>query len=297
MTVVGYPVLGPADQGLPVLGPITDKGGQVYNVKAYGADPTGVTDSTTAIQGLITALGVAGGGAIYFPAGTYKITAALVLAHPNVRVIGAGRRITVISQATSNVPILQMAGSITYFLNVWDLTLTYATPQVAANTGAIALQFGDGTNSATWFHCDFSRLDISNAQTGLAFGGGGTSLSLWGSNFEDILFATISSCLIYLIAGAGSPISTFKQIKHINGGTGEGTTWAVNLTAMESAWEALDIEDWVGGLFQPTAEQRSASRACILSAGASQLPGLGSTRRTTCSRSTTYRSGVRSMPG
>ena len=50
-----------------------------YNVAAdYGAAGDGTTDDTTAIQNAIDAAEAAGGGTIYFPRGTYKITATLV---------------------------------------------------------------------------------------------------------------------------------------------------------------------------------------------------------------------------
>lgn len=45
--------------------------GEVTNVLDYGADPTGVADSTTAIQSAIDATRL---GTIYFPKGTYKVT-------------------------------------------------------------------------------------------------------------------------------------------------------------------------------------------------------------------------------
>lgn len=50
--------------------------------RAYGADPTGVADSTTAINAALTAAGNAGGGTVYVPVGTYKTTAPLVI-HSN----------------------------------------------------------------------------------------------------------------------------------------------------------------------------------------------------------------------
>ncbi len=46
---------------------------------AYGADPTGVADSTTAIQAALNAAGSAGGGVVLLPPGTYKTSASLVL--------------------------------------------------------------------------------------------------------------------------------------------------------------------------------------------------------------------------
>ena len=42
------------------------------NVVSYGADPTGASDSTSAIQDAVNAL-PATGGVVYLPAGTYAV--------------------------------------------------------------------------------------------------------------------------------------------------------------------------------------------------------------------------------
>mgnify|MGYP000971904125 CR=1 FL=1 len=55
----------------------------VYNVVAYGATGNGATDDTEAIQSAIDAAIAAGGGTVYFPKGTYKLTASLVVASAN----------------------------------------------------------------------------------------------------------------------------------------------------------------------------------------------------------------------
>src|SRR5436190_12589855 len=46
----------------------------IYNVRAYGAVGNGSTDDTTAIQAALNAAGAAGGGIVFLPRGTYKIT-------------------------------------------------------------------------------------------------------------------------------------------------------------------------------------------------------------------------------
>jgi hypothetical protein len=74
--------------------PISDKGGQVFDVTAYGAvgdyNPTTATgtDNTTAIQAAITAA-QAVNGRVYIPAGNYKITGELVISNA-VTIEGAG---------------------------------------------------------------------------------------------------------------------------------------------------------------------------------------------------------------
>ncbi len=55
----------------------------IVSVTDFGATGNGTTDDTTAIQAAITSLGSNGGG-LYFPTGTYKITAGLTIAHPMV---------------------------------------------------------------------------------------------------------------------------------------------------------------------------------------------------------------------
>jgi len=57
------------------------------SVLSYGADPTGKTDSTTAIQNAINA-GTAAGKAVYIPPGNFLVTAHLIV--NNVTLTGAG---------------------------------------------------------------------------------------------------------------------------------------------------------------------------------------------------------------
>lgn len=54
----------------------TTAGGTGIDVVAYGADPSGVNDSTSAIQAALNAVPV-GGGTVYFPAGSYIISSTL----------------------------------------------------------------------------------------------------------------------------------------------------------------------------------------------------------------------------
>ena len=64
---------------------------------AYGADPTGATDSTAAFKSAISAAGSAGGGVIYIPAGTYTISSTLTCTTVPVYFVGDGAWATIIS--------------------------------------------------------------------------------------------------------------------------------------------------------------------------------------------------------
>jgi hypothetical protein len=57
---------------------------QRFNVLAYGADNTGTTDATTAIQNAINAAYSAGGGTVFFPNGKYLLSSPLVTSGTNI---------------------------------------------------------------------------------------------------------------------------------------------------------------------------------------------------------------------
>lgn len=65
--------------------------GIFYNVKAaaYGAVGDGATDDTLSVQAALTAAQANGGGIVFFPKGTYKITSALTVGS-TVALLGAG---------------------------------------------------------------------------------------------------------------------------------------------------------------------------------------------------------------
>ncbi|HEX5789557.1 MAG TPA: InlB B-repeat-containing protein, partial [Luteolibacter sp.] len=92
-------------QAIPsVSGPVHD-----VTSPTYGADSTGATDSTVAIQNAITAAGDAGGGVVYLPAGTYRISPqganayCLRISKSNVVLRGAGATSTYLLNTATNM--------------------------------------------------------------------------------------------------------------------------------------------------------------------------------------------------
>lgn len=79
--------------------------GVFFNVRAsnYGAKGDGTTDDTSAIAAAITAASAYPGGIVFFPGGTYRITAALSIPS-RVSLMGAGARCTslFLAHATAN---------------------------------------------------------------------------------------------------------------------------------------------------------------------------------------------------
>src|SRR5258706_7873550 len=67
----------------------------IVSVKTVGAKGDGVADDYSIIKGAITVMAAAGGGTLFFPAGTYLMSSALVPVS-GVNIQGAGRDVTII---------------------------------------------------------------------------------------------------------------------------------------------------------------------------------------------------------
>jgi len=81
----------------------------VFNVLAFGADRSGVTETTAHIQAAMTAAKAAGGGRVYLPAGTYMV-AGLTLTDADHIIIcgdGPGRTILRMKPNTLSAPVLK----------------------------------------------------------------------------------------------------------------------------------------------------------------------------------------------
>jgi Pectate lyase superfamily protein len=84
--------------------PIRDKGGQVVNVKTFGAVGDGVTNDTEAFNAALASLAKAGGGRCLVPKGTYLISAIknpAITSHvsSNVHLVGVGREASILKVA------------------------------------------------------------------------------------------------------------------------------------------------------------------------------------------------------
>ena len=68
------------------------------NVLDYGADATGATDSTSALQAAVTAA-VAAGNSVYMPAGTYLVTDTITCPAKTM-IVGEHRSMSAINNGT-----------------------------------------------------------------------------------------------------------------------------------------------------------------------------------------------------
>lgn len=180
--------------------------GAGYNVlnTAYagGADPTGAADSTAAISAALAAL-PAGGGTVYFPAGTYKLSGALSV--PTGAVLrGAGENVTILSQTSTSADTLTATDK--RYISVSDLQL--AGPSSGTGRGIAFLH-----SAAAVASISLSNLIVQN------FGGDGVHL-------ETVITSSLVNVRSQSNGGHGffanNGTSVTWQACYGNGNTGNG---------------------------------------------------------------------------
>lgn len=161
---------------------------QGFNVKTYGAVGDGVADDTLAIQAALDAAGAIGvSGVVFFPGGTYKITATLDLPG-GVLLQGTG------SHNTGSRP-----GS---FINAEGVA---SGPALEAGV------------SSMWHHGGISRLRVYGCPgDGISIDGSG-----WGENsvIDQVMVTSCGGDGIS-VNGSSTPITMGRLSVHSNGGTG-----------------------------------------------------------------------------
>jgi hypothetical protein len=104
-----------------------------YNAKDYGATGNGSTDDTAALNSVLTAINTAGGGHAYLPAGTYVISAPLVIYSNTFLELDPDA--TVSLAASSNCNMLIDAAHSTGSGSVSNITVKGGTWNRNANSG------------------------------------------------------------------------------------------------------------------------------------------------------------------
>jgi hypothetical protein len=93
------------------------------NVKdpQFGAVGNGIADDTMAINSALMYLNAQGGGTLFIPVGTYKVTSVLTM-YPNITVLGEGQSVSVFAPATDGMTVFSLVfpsitGANVYFKN------------------------------------------------------------------------------------------------------------------------------------------------------------------------------------
>jgi hypothetical protein len=162
--------------------------GMFVNVKdpAYGAVGDGVTDDTTAIS---NAIGAADGGIVFFPPGTYKVTAVNGLSEANFHLMGSGAGISIITSNTINADILAVTNNTTTGIKIVQGLGFAATAAIRYHA-----LLEDGQN--VWFRdCVF---DCTNAEYAVSHNSGSVDAVY---TFDNCRFILGASTLGAVLAG------------------------------------------------------------------------------------------------
>lgn len=132
------------------------------DVRRYGADPTGTTDSTAAFASAINVAAHNGGTVTAGEGNSYRISSTLILGIRVTLDLGNG----VLTQNGTNTPIVQVSrGTINYQWGVRNGTLRYATQQTAAQTNAVGIRLAT-TNTVSYLGT-VENVRIEGACTGI----------------------------------------------------------------------------------------------------------------------------------
>jgi Pectate lyase superfamily protein len=164
------------------------------NVVAYGADPTGVADSTTAINNAVAA---AAGGTVYFPNGNYKVTGSITLS-PFTCYQGESKFSTIIKAANSaSIPSgIFFADTLGSYTTICDLTIDGNSAN-SANT--------NGVNAAGLSYVTVQNCIVQNINNN------GVTISQNGANNQNPYFGAVRGCYF---ANIGAKGISFSQLSN-----------------------------------------------------------------------------------
>jgi hypothetical protein len=142
VTALGTDFLYKESSGATARSYTTVLGELIVSVKDFGAVGDGTTDDTVAIQAASDRVESRGGGWVYFPKGTYKITSAISVDTVGVSFRGAGRGVSVLKNfsTTGNAISINVGSAVDSKITLIDLGITANT---TSSGKAIVVTNGD----------------------------------------------------------------------------------------------------------------------------------------------------------
>lgn len=168
--------------------PVASKLGDWVSVKDFGAKGDNVNDDTTAIQNAINYM-VSKNGVLYFPPGTYRISAALTIPFcTGWRIYGASRQSTSIVQYADNTRIFYLTGDLTRSWIIEELTLGWLNTQPFTNTNAIGIHMDNSAGTGGgYFNFQIRRITCNSGYRAIS-GAIAHQTPCWGARIIDCSF-------------------------------------------------------------------------------------------------------------
>ena len=198
----------------------------VISVKDFGAVGNDSNDDTAEIQAAIDAAASRGGGTVYFPSGTYKISGELAISGGAIKLLGENRYSTTIKQYTTNAKCVNISG---FFSNISSLGFSYnGTP----TSGGTAIYI-------TSSYVTLNDFVINNAYIGVYFYGSG-AVAGKATQFEIFDYETVG-----LQCEALNDVFISQFIMNA-GNTSRGTLGGIRLYGKVEAFVATDGDILLG---------------------------------------------------
>lgn len=223
----------------------------VLNAAGFGADKTGATDSTAALQSWLNAVTTTPAMGV-LPPGNYKITDWLTIPTTTERWQIHAPGVT-ITQFTANKGHFRFTRQGTWGFRIGGgLHLTWNTAQTSSNTLAIAVAFDtDGTPAVDgngYYNFVIDGLRLSNGFRGIAQYADSTTAAVWGADIQHVHSnSSMVGSTIRLRSTNGAPNVTLRDIyvradniteqpiyvQNISGGLGESIEINNSVTSQE----------------------------------------------------------------
>jgi hypothetical protein len=257
----------------------------VFDVRAFGAKGDGSTDDTVAIQAAINAATV-GGGVVFLPAGSYRVTSTLSVTKETVSLVGAGSHASVLLSETTGDTLLvyaspmsiEQAGRFVGFMIQGNTNTSAVGMHLREITGAhlddvVIADFSGASAVGLWLENTthwtertlLTRVHLDYNKVGLKFSVSGTGADSFAFTRILDLRLNVGAAQIGLLAATNAhvycPTITLTANVH-----DAGTVISVTGTAMVRQ-----------GVYQLTGEQTNGTGGVGISVGSGAMfSGMGS---------------------
>lgn len=234
------------------LGP----GGEVCNVRNYGAIGNGIADDTAAIQATINAaIASARGGTVFVPVGDYKITSTLLVDSAwGIKIVGAGMNTRLLWYGNATTPLFKLKDcrdSYVGYLFLLCMDVLLYGIQAYRSGASVTVVSGNNHFDHMWMQGVNGRLG-----TGLIFGG--TGLYDANNDFNLVTHCTVANYSLagYTVGHAQSFGNTFLNCRA--DGAGAATSdYGVDSEAyfqwLGGSMTSNGVDFWIHyGQYQPT---------------------------------------------
>src|ERR1700722_297221 len=187
-----------------------------FNIQTFGADPTGTSDSTAAIQDTLNAIITADGGVMYISAGDYLCSGVTYNSTSPLRIIGDAPGVSNIlcNNSSNDVIYLNIINPATFRADNFSFTQKVAAPAAADVNVALAV------NNVNW-----GKIDNVTVQEGAGNIKLNQGFVLTNCNYIDI-----DNCLVYAVVN-GLAFAGSCQVNNIR----STTTWLASGSGVSTA--------------------------------------------------------------